>query len=70
MVFGVHNFTNNDDETLGQLVLAPGRSFTLRYRVLLHVGDEVEGSIADAFVEYAKTEKFDELGKPESVGAQ
>lgn len=38
--------------------LEVGESFTLRYRVLLHRGDEKQGRVAEAFAEYAQ-EKFD-----------
>ena len=35
----------------------PGESFTLRYRVLIHKGDEKEGKVAEAYEAYAKTAK-------------
>jgi hypothetical protein len=54
--FGVHNFENNNEKD-GSYTLEPGRSFAFRYRVVLHKGDEQEGRIPEAFVEYAKVEK-------------
>ncbi len=57
-VFGIHNFENNNEKD-GSYTLEPGTSFTFRYRVLLHKGDEQEGQVAQAFVEYAKTDKHD-----------
>ena len=38
----------------GPFTLAHGRSLTLRYRVILHEGDEKSAHIADAFASYAK----------------
>ena len=69
-VFGLHNFKNNDDDKLGAHTLAPGESFTLRYRVLLHKGDEKQGKVAEAFVEYAKVEKHDAEGESAAIGAR
>jgi len=40
----------------GPYTLEQGKSFTLAYRVLLHLGDEKAGHVAEAFAEYAKTE--------------
>lgn len=59
-VFGVHNFENNNEKD-GSHTLEPGQSFSLRYRVLLHKGDEVEGRVAESFVEYAKIAKHDSV---------
>lgn len=59
-VFGIHNFENNNEKD-GSYTLEPGESFTLRYRVLLHKGDQEEGQIAQSFVEYAKDEKHDSV---------
>lgn len=69
-VFGLHNFKNNKDEKLGEHTLEPGKSFTLRYRVLLHKGDEKQGKVAEAFVDYAKVEKHDAETEPVAIGAQ
>jgi len=38
----------------GSLTIEAGHSFTLRYRILLHVGDEKSAKIAEAFAQYAK----------------
>jgi hypothetical protein len=53
--FGVKDFTGGPDR--GDHELAPGESFTLRYRVLIHKGDEKEGGVAEAYEAYAKTAK-------------
>ena len=67
-VFGVHNF-ENIEEKKGAYTLEPGKSITFRYRILLHQGDEKEGNVADAFVDYAKVEKHDPQVEPQPVGA-
>jgi hypothetical protein len=54
--FGLHNFKNSDDVD-GSHTMQPGESIALRYRVLLHKGDEHEGRVAEAFSEYAKVSK-------------
>lgn len=38
----------------GEHLLKKGESLTLRYRVVMHSGDEKQGKIAEAFQEYAK----------------
>jgi hypothetical protein len=38
----------------GGLTLQPGERVSLRYRVILHRGDEVEGRVADAYEAYAR----------------
>ena len=50
--FGLHDFLKSK-EVDGSHTLAPGESFTLRYRFLLHRGDEKEGNVAEAFRKYA-----------------
>lgn len=50
--FGWHHFLN-DSSVDGSLQLAPGESFTVRYRVLLHQGDVKAGKVAEAFERYA-----------------
>jgi hypothetical protein len=52
--FGLHDFKAAED---GSYTLGAGETMTLRYRVLLHKGDEKEGKIAEAFAAYAKVEK-------------
>ncbi len=49
--FGLKDFKAADD---GSHTLNPGETMTLRYRVLLHKGNEKEGKVADAFEAYAK----------------
>lgn len=51
--FGWHHFQGNDAVD-GSYTLQPGESLTLRYRVLLHKGDEKAGEVAEAFAAYAK----------------
>ncbi len=52
--FGLHHFKGSR-EVDGSHTLKAGESFTLRYRVLLHEGDEKKAKIAEAFAEYAET---------------
>jgi len=49
--FGLHNFLNSPKED-GSYTIKPGESITLRYRVLLHRGDEKQGQVAEAFKAY------------------
>jgi hypothetical protein len=51
--FGVHDFERKGD---GSHTLEPGESIRLRYRVLLHTGDEKQGHVAEAFEAYSKQE--------------
>jgi len=51
--FGLHNFKGSKDVD-GSYTIPPGESITLRYRLVLHKGDEKAGHIAEAFAEYAK----------------
>jgi hypothetical protein len=51
--FGVHAFTGSAD---GSHTLAAGKSLAMRYRVLLHKGDEKAAKVAKAFEAY-KAEK-------------
>ena len=50
--FGLHDFEGTS-EVDGTHELEAGESITLRYRVLLHRGDEKEGKVAEAFADYA-----------------
>jgi hypothetical protein len=50
--FGLKEFTNGEKQ--GAQTIASGETLTLRYRVLLHRGDEKQGRIAEAFKAYAK----------------
>lgn len=52
--FGLHDFLK-PKKVDGSHTLAPGESFTLRYRILLHPGDEKEGNVAAGFRKYAAT---------------
>jgi hypothetical protein len=65
-VFGLHNFKNSHDVD-GSHTLQPGESLTFFYRVLLHQGDEQEGRIPEAFIDYAKTIKSPDDLIPEPV---
>lgn len=49
--FGLSDFTNKKEN--GDLVLKKGESFTLRYRVIFHKGDDKEAKIAEQFAKYA-----------------
>ncbi len=51
--FGLHEFPGGKDAD-GTFTLRRGESVTLRYRVLLHRGDEREGSVAERFAAYSK----------------
>ena len=51
--FGLHNFEGPDAPD-GSHTLAPGESMCLRYRFLIHRGDEKEGRVAEAFSEYSQ----------------
>jgi len=52
--FGLHHFKGSN-EFDGSHTLEPGESMSLRYRVLLHKGDEKQGKVAEAFEKYAKS---------------
>ncbi|HEX3997612.1 MAG TPA: PmoA family protein [Pirellulales bacterium] len=56
--FGKSDFTANKSKPDGSATVEPGRSLSLRYRVILHEGDEKKARIAEAFAAYAK-EQFD-----------
>ena len=51
--FGMHDFLRNPQAD-GSHRLAKGDSLVLRYRILLHKGDEKEGRVAEAFAAYAR----------------
>jgi len=50
--FGWRDFQGSKDVD-GSYTLPPGKSITLRYRILFHRGNEKTARIADAFVRYA-----------------
>jgi hypothetical protein len=50
--FGLSDFTGGKEK--GQYTLPPGETMKLRYRVLLHKGDEKQGAVAEAFQEFSK----------------
>jgi methane monooxygenase PmoA-like len=50
--WGLHDFTNGKEESA--LKMKKGDSFSLRYRVIFHKGDEKQGKIAEAFAGYTK----------------
>ncbi len=50
--FGLSDFTNGKEQ--GEYTLPAGETLHLRYRVLLHKGDEREGRVAEAFSAYAQ----------------
>jgi hypothetical protein len=55
--FGVHDFDKSQGTKAGEYILPKGESFTLRYRLVFHKGDEA--GIADAFKEYAEMPDLD-----------
>ena len=52
--FGLSDFKASK-EVNGEHAMKQGESFTLRYRVIFHKGDEKEGKIAEAFKKYSGT---------------
>jgi len=50
--FGLHDFTAGASK--GEFTLPAGETLRLRYRVLLHKGDEKAGRVAEAFSDFAK----------------
>ena len=54
--FGLHHFYG-DNSIDGGHTMKKGESFSLHYRVLLHQGDTAAGKVAEAFAEYAKTDR-------------
>lgn len=52
--FGLNDFTKEKD---GTYTLPSGEKMALRYRVLLHKGNEKEGKVAEAYTAYSKLEK-------------
>ena len=51
--FGLHDFPGGK-ELNGAHTIKKGETMTLKYRVLLHKGDEKEGRVAEHFAEYSK----------------
>jgi hypothetical protein len=54
--FGLRDFVNDKSKD-GSYTLPKGQSLRLRYRVLLHEGDEKQGRVAEIFAGYAKQAK-------------
>ena len=54
--FGLHHFKGSQSVD-GSHTLSKGETMTLRYRVLLHRGDEKSAKVAEAFDIYAKERK-------------
>jgi hypothetical protein len=50
--WGLHDFTQGKEQSA--YTMKKGDSFTLRYRVIFHKGDEKQGQIAEAFAKYTK----------------
>jgi hypothetical protein len=50
--WGLKDFTNGKETS--EHTMKKGDSFTLRYRVIFHKGDEKQGKIAEAFANYTK----------------
>lgn len=51
--FGLHEFHGESPDYNGRHEIAAGDSITLRYRVILHRGNEQSAKIAEAFKDYA-----------------
>jgi hypothetical protein len=51
--FGEREFAGDTSHPVSY-TLPEGKEITLRYRILLHRGDEKQGHIAEAFAEFAK----------------
>jgi hypothetical protein len=54
--FGVHDFEKKPPGT-GNLVIAPGKSITFKYRLYIHEGDEKQAKVADRYKDYIATGK-------------
>jgi len=54
--FGLRDFSG-DREKDGSYTIPPGKSITMRYRVIFHLGDEKDGKVAEAFSSYSKKEE-------------
>lgn len=50
--FGEHDFYN-DPKRDGSFAIEPGKSLTLRYRVLIHHGDARDARVAEAYQDYS-----------------
>jgi hypothetical protein len=50
--WGLHDFTKGKERS--DHTMKKGDSFSLRYRVIFHKGDEKQGDIDEAFADYAK----------------
>lgn len=51
--FGIHDFTGKKEPAgAGNIVIAPGKSVTFKYRFYLHNGDEKEGKVAERYKEW------------------
>ena len=57
--FGLKDFPGAPKGTDGAVKLAPGKSLTFCYRVLLHTGDEHEGQVAEMWSTYSKERRPD-----------
>lgn len=51
--FGLHDFLSSKDAD-GSHTIKKGGTMSLRYRVLLHRGDEKEGKVAEMFADYSE----------------
>lgn len=57
--FGLKDFPGAAKDADGTVKLAPGKSLTLSYRVLLHKGDEHEGQVTDMWTAYSQEPRPD-----------
>lgn len=51
--FGLHDFPGGQNLN-GSHTIKAGETMTLKYRVLLHAGDEKQGKVAERFADYSK----------------
>src|SRR5437867_1163147 len=51
--FGLHDFEKKPSHA-GDLVVAPGKSITFRYRIYLHEGDDVQAKVAERYQGYVR----------------
>ncbi len=51
--FGLHDFYGDTDAHRGDFIIPPYESRVFRYRILIHLGDVVAGSVRDRYHDFA-----------------
>ncbi|RLT59227.1 MAG: hypothetical protein DWI71_00975 [Chloroflexi bacterium] len=51
--FGLHDFYGDTDAHRGDFIIPPYESRVFRYRILIHRGDVVAGSVRDRYHDFA-----------------